>query len=251
MELSQWPADHNRFLTTSGVQSDSGYSLVTNSSRERGGLRGVMRGSQLDRSFPAVTEESSPLREAADNVMRRLARETGSSERSFNPWSPDSFDQLVASQRAQNPQERRPRPPISTPFNKGYETWSDGGASQNSSQQDGYREKLPQLSSYVERMERRVQKTHQQSSSIPAVVNYNDNDDNHKPPPPPPTGPFGPESIRSAVKRTVEEILPMNRKTQRRKSLSDTTLHSERTGTTRTTQKNISSDIQSNISSST
>ncbi|KAL6796850.1 hypothetical protein J3E68DRAFT_426395 [Trichoderma sp. SZMC 28012] len=177
-----------------------------------------------------------------------------SSERPFDPWSPDFFDQLAAPQQAQNPQERRSRPLTSmgTPFNEGHETWSGGGASQMSSQQDGYRENVPpQLSSYVERMKNRIQRTHQQSSNTPAVVNHPDNNNDDKLSPAPPPKGHHSAFLNSSTKLTAEEILPKNKNTRRRKSLSDTTLDSERTDATKTTQKNISSDIQSNISAST
>ncbi|KAH8126174.1 cohesin loading factor-domain-containing protein [Trichoderma asperelloides] len=161
----------------------------------------------------------SPLREAMDGVMQQLdrleglggTRETQSPERSFDPWSPESFDMRarpLTSVGALSPDE-------------GYETWS-GGSSQNTSQQDGNREKFydpSQLSNY-------------HSISMP------ENLDGDKPPPPPPKGqpyPRPKSSAGSTVGESVYDMIP----------------GIERTNTTKTNQTNASTGNQSNSSSST
>ncbi|KAL7954533.1 hypothetical protein V8C34DRAFT_294153 [Trichoderma compactum] len=250
VELSQWPAEPTRFLTALGVQSDLGTSSATPSSSQRDSLWEV-RGqrSQLNHSFPAVAEEeSSSLREAANNVMRQLDRETESSERSLGPRSPDSFA-LLPPQRTQKSRESLMEPQISmgTPVNVEYETWSGGGASQNLWQQDGYREKpYPQLSKYVKRMEKRTQIMHRQNSSIPAAVNFNDNDDDNDKP-----SLRSPKGHLSFAKSTAGELVSMDKRTRGRKSPYDITKGIERTNTANTTQKDTSSGNQSNISFST
>ncbi|KAK4074480.1 uncharacterized protein Triagg1_5076 [Trichoderma aggressivum f. europaeum] len=114
---------------------------------------------------------------------------------------------------------------MGTPLNEEYEGWSGGGASQNSSQQDGYR--------YVERMEKRLRGIHQQSPDISAAVNHTDDDDDDS------------VSRNSSANSTVGELVSINEDTQRRKSLSDITLDSEGADTTKTTRSIISSSTQS------
>ncbi|KAH0522396.1 hypothetical protein TsFJ059_006243 [Trichoderma semiorbis] len=210
----------------------------------------------------------SPLREAMDDVMQQLDRLEGiggreaesperALERTFDPWSPDSFDLVAPQQRQKERGERgriRPLTSIGIAFDEGYETWS-GNSSHNASQQDGHREKPydPHLSNYVERMEKQIQRMHQHSSSMPAVVNHedDDDDDDDKPPPPPPKGhPYS--RPKSSTGSTVGELVTMDKRTRGRKFPYDRAVGSiERTNTTKTTQTNASTGNQSNSSSST
>ncbi|KAH6611185.1 hypothetical protein Trco_001205 [Trichoderma cornu-damae] len=202
----------------------------------------------------------SPLREAMDGVMQQLDRlegiggnrEAESPERSFDPWSPESFDMVAPPQQQhkQRPRERfRPLTSMGISiFDEGYETWSGGSSQITSSHQDGYREKshdLPQLSNYVERMEKQIQRMHQHSASMPAA---DLNDD--KPPPPPPKGHPYPRP-KSSTGSTVGELVSMDKRARGRKSVYDMAPGIERTNTTRTTQTNASTGNQSNSSSST
>ncbi|KAL7913813.1 cohesin loading factor domain-containing protein [Trichoderma velutinum] len=232
-------ASYNSYDDTSYGSRRDGY----HTPRGGGSHRPSMEGSHMT---------PSPLREAMDDVMQQLDRLEGiggreaesperALERSFDPWSPDSFD-LVAPQQRQKARERiRPLTSIGIAFDEGYETWS-GNSSHNASQQDGHREKPydPHLSNYVERMEKQIQRMHQHSSSMPAVVNHDDDDDDDddKPPPPPPKGhPYSrPKSSAG---------------TRGRKSPYEIATGIERTNTTKTTQTNASTGNQSNSSSST
>ncbi|KAL7936711.1 cohesin loading factor domain-containing protein [Trichoderma chlorosporum] len=203
----------------------------------------------------------SPLREAMDDVMQQLdrlegigGREAESPERSFDPWSPDSFD-MVAPQQKQKARDRmRPLTSIGIAYDEGYETWS-GNSSHNASQQGGHREKPydPHLSNYVERMEKQIQRMHQHSTSMPAVVNHDDDDgddDDDKPPPPPPKGhPYS--RPKSSTGSTVGELVSPDKRTRGRKSPYEIATGIARTNTTKTTQTNASTGNQSNSSSST
>ncbi|KAL6854165.1 putative SH3-domain protein Cyk3 [Trichoderma novae-zelandiae] len=200
----------------------------------------------------------SPLRAAMDGVMQQLdrleglgGREAESPERSFDPWSPESFD-LVSPQQRQKQRERmRPLTSMGIALDEGYETWS-GTSSQNTSHQDGHRGKgqkghdLPQLSNYVERMEKQIQRMHQHSQSMPAVVDVDDD----KPPPPPPKGqPY--LRPKSSAGSTLGELVSLDKRTRGRKPAYDNAPGIERTNTTKTTQTNASTGNQSNSSSST
>ena len=115
----------------------------------------------------------SPLREAMDGVIEQLdalgmSRGTDTSEGPpLDPWSPESFD--MVSRQSRKRAQSRPHTAMGYPHpDEGYETWS-GGSSQDPSYHNGYGEKdhpLPDLNNYVDRMEKRFQKLHGQSSSV-------------------------------------------------------------------------------------
>ncbi|KEY69878.1 hypothetical protein S7711_06434 [Stachybotrys chartarum IBT 7711] len=195
----------------------------------------------------------SPLREAMDGVMEQLGQLEGlggSRKRDMespepaplDPWSPESFDMIPQqSKRSKD----RPRPLTSmgiTHSDEGYETWS-GESSQEVSYQSGHRDRdrgqeLPQLSNYVERMEKRFEKLHQHSTSTSAM--------DEQPPPPPPKG--------VATERPKSSMGPpaaQDRKLRARKSAYDIGRGVARTLTTKTNSTNASSGNQSNTSSST
>lgn len=199
----------------------------------------------------------SPLREAMDGVMEQLdeLQGLGSPERRanerepINPWSPESFDMLSSSPSRRKPQERiRPRPLTSMGIaqaDEGYETWS-GGSSQEVSYHDGARERNepPQLSNYVQRMEKEFQKMHRHSPSAP-VNNFSD-----VPPAPPPKGqPY--ERPKSSIGAAAGGPASPERKLRSRKSAYDIGQGVSRTYTTKTNSTDASSGNQSNTSSST
>ncbi|KAI3325084.1 hypothetical protein HD806DRAFT_521438 [Xylariaceae sp. AK1471] len=117
----------------------------------------------------------SPLREAMDGVIEQLdalglPRQSGSPEPSFDPWSPESFDLVHHRSRKK---ERTIRPQTSMGLahqDSGYESYG-GESSQDNTIHTGYKDghPLPQLNSYVERMETRLRKMHQHNSSIGVI----------------------------------------------------------------------------------
>ncbi|KAJ6785373.1 hypothetical protein PWT90_04534 [Aphanocladium album] len=119
----------------------------------------------------------SPLREAMDGVMEQLDELEGLGSRTgespgpeIDPWAPESFGLESRAPRAYEPDLGRPRTSMGiAQSDEGYETWSG-----ESSQVDGYKrsrpeqtQELPQLSNYVERMEKRFQKMHQHNNGMP------------------------------------------------------------------------------------
>ncbi|UKZ70276.1 uncharacterized protein TrAtP1_011268 [Trichoderma atroviride] len=227
---------------------------------QRDGYHTPRGGSSHRPSMEGSHMTPSPLREAMDGVMQQLdrleglggIRETQSPERQFDPWSPESFDMVSPPppQQRQKSRQRAARPLTSVGVlspDEGYETWS-GGSSQNTSQQDGNREKFydpSQLSNYVERMEKQISRMHQHSISMP------ENLDDDKPPPPPPKGQPYPRP-KSSAGSTVGELVSFDKKAPRgRRSVYDMIPGIERTNTTKTNQTNASTGNQSNSSSST
>lgn len=193
----------------------------------------------------------SPLREAMDGVMEQLGQleglggswDTEAPEPPLDPWAPESFDMG-------SPRTERKRPGLTRPLtsmgiahhDEGYETWS-GESSQGTSYQHGRRDQvneLPQLSNYVERMEKQFRKMHQHSASMPA----GDLDD--MPPPPPPKN----EQYDRPKTSSGESVLP-ELKLRTRKSAYEISQGVSRTYTTKTNATNASTGNQSNTSSST
>lgn len=135
----------------------------------------------------------SPLREAMDDVMEQLDAlgmgqdsEPQSPERSFDPWSPESFDMLRDRDRSPKRREQlRPQTSmgISQHSDEGYETHNGSAVSSreptfHGAYQEGKQQpKLPDLNSYVDRMERNIRNMHRQDSAVDVA------DD--APPPPP------------------------------------------------------------------
>lgn len=190
-----------------------------------------------------------------DGVMEQLGqlgglgneRQAESPEPPLDPWSPESFDMVSDRTKRRNQERARPLTSMGIAnLDEGYETWS-GDSSQDHSFQGGYREKqpqqqhdLPQLSNYVERMEKRFQKMHQHSQSMPNV-DHNDN-----PPPPPPKGqPY------ERPKSSMGEPSSPERKIRPRKSAYEIGRGVARTFTTKTNATTSSTGNQSNTSSST
>lgn len=130
----------------------------------------------------------SPLREAMDGVMEQLdalgmpaGNDNAPAETPIDPWSPECFD-MVSRQSRKRTQAPRPHTMVGYPHaDEGYETYS-GESSQDPSYQDGRRGKehpLPELSNYVDRMEKQLRQLHGPGSS--ATTEQED-----EPPPPPP-----------------------------------------------------------------
>ncbi|XWW96471.1 hypothetical protein V2A60_004445 [Cordyceps javanica] len=194
----------------------------------------------------------SPLREAMDGVMEQLDELEGLGSRSgespeveADPWAPESFGLESRAPRAYEPELGRPRTSMGiAQSDEGYETWSG-----ESSQVDGYKrgrnneaQELPQLSNYVERMEKRFQKMHQHSSSMPVV------ESDAPPPPPPPKNQHYTRPSSSAGDRPMPA-----RALQSQKSAYDMRNKDAigRTYTTKTNTTNSSSGNQSNTSYAT
>lgn len=132
----------------------------------------------------------SPLREAMDGVMEQLdalgmpaenAENADSPAQPIDPWSPECFD-MVSRQSRKRTQAPRPHTAVGFPHaDEGYETYS-GESSQDPSYHNGQRGKdqpLPELSNYVDRMEKQLRQLHGQGSSVSA-------EQEDEPPPPPP-----------------------------------------------------------------
>lgn len=198
----------------------------------------------------------SPLREAMDGVMEQLdeLQGFGSSQRidsddnPIDPWSPECFD--LVSRKSKRKAQERMRPLTSMGIahtDEGYETWS-GESSQETSYYNGTggqgqpRHQLPQLGTYVERMEKQFENLHKHSASTSAIGL----DDDEQPPPPPPKGqPF------NRPKSSMGERMEPQRKLRARKSAYDVGAGVSRTFTTKTNSTNASTSNQSQASSAT
>ncbi|KAK8038070.1 cytokinesis protein cyk3 [Apiospora phragmitis] len=129
----------------------------------------------------------SPLREAMDGVIESLsALGTKSQEGRESPEPSRSIWSHIGRGRSAEAERRARRVPQTSMGvalqDEGYETYS-GNSSQENTHYSGYGEEkkqhLPQLNTYVDRMETRLRKMHQHSSSMGAL-------DNEDMPPPPP-----------------------------------------------------------------
>ncbi|KAK9769079.1 putative SH3 domain-containing protein [Seiridium cardinale] len=186
----------------------------------------------------------SPLREAMDGVMEQLDalginRETDSPQPPLDPWSPESFDMVHHRSKRKVQTQTRPQTSMGVALqDEGYETYS-GGSSAENTYHSGHREDqqhTPQLSNYVERMETRLRKMHQHSSSMSVL------DDRHDMPPPPPPK-------KQYYDRPKSSMGENDRKTRKQKSSYDLGRQAlNRTATTKTTSTeatNSSSNTQS------
>lgn len=212
----------------------------------------------------------SPLREAMDSVMEQLDQLDGlgsswgeqpeperMEEKPLDPWAPESFDAITHKSRRRAAEPTRPLTSMGIAHqDEGYETWS-GGSSQETSYQNGSRGKkheLPELSNYVERMEKRFQNMHHHSKSTGMAADIDlDADVDDMPPPPPPKGqPY--QRPRSSAGDPVGR--PRELRTQKSayeigRSKGAASESIGRTLTTRTNTTNASSGNQSHTSSST
>ncbi|OAA40342.1 Transglutaminase-like protein [Metarhizium rileyi] len=208
----------------------------------------------------------SPLREAMDSVMEQLdqldglgSHRTGDhpqqaevEEPSLDPWAPESFDAIAHTSRRKAMEKKRPLTSMGiTHHDEGYETWS-GGSSQETSIQNGGRgqeHELPELSNYVDRMEKRFQTKHHYSKSAGIAADIDLDAEEDMPPPPPPKGqPY--QRPRSSAGE------PAGRPRQLRTQKSAYEIGRDngavgRTLTTRTNTTNASTGNQSHTSSST
>ncbi|KAK2603746.1 hypothetical protein QQS21_004031 [Conoideocrella luteorostrata] len=212
----------------------------------------------------------SPLREAMDSVMEQLDQldglgsnwgderhqEQGHNEQRLDPWAPESFDMIPQKSRRREPEHARPVTSTGLPHHdEGYETWS-GGSSQEASYQNGHRSKkqeLPELSNYVERMEKRLQNMHHHGASRAIAADIDlDADLDDMPPPPPPKGqPY------QRPKSSAGDLSGQPRQLRTQKSAYEIGRNNVvggsigRTLTTRTNTTNASTGNQSHTSSST
>lgn len=198
----------------------------------------------------------SPLREAMDGVMEQLDELQGLGgpqhkefdDKPIDPWSPECFD--LVSRKSKRRVQGTTRPLTSMGIShsdEGYETWS-GESSQEQSHYGDSREgrqepqQLPQLNTYVERMEKQFERLHKHSASTPAMSQ----DDDDEPPPPPPKG-----QLFTRPKSSMGDKAEPERKLRTRKSAYDVGGGVARTCTTKTNITNASTGNQSQVSSST
>ncbi|POS76252.1 variant SH3 domain-containing protein [Diaporthe helianthi] len=135
-----------------------------------------------------VNMTPSPLREAMDGVMEQLdalgTHEAESPEEppAFDPWSPESFDMVNQQSRRKRREATRPQTSIGMALNadSGYGTGS-GGSSREPTYHGGYQQDapLPQLGSYVERMDAQLRNMHSRNPETADEADL-------EPPPPPP-----------------------------------------------------------------
>ncbi|KAI0471921.1 hypothetical protein GGR56DRAFT_97828 [Xylariaceae sp. FL0804] len=185
----------------------------------------------------------SPLREAMDDVLDQLdalgmPHDNETAEKSFDPWSPESFD--LVHHRSRRPAQARPQTAMGVPLqDSGYESLG-GDSSQEHTMHGGYREEhqLPQLSNYVERMESRLRKMHQHSSSSGFIDN-----DMGPPPLPPLKG-----NLHNRSKSSMDDPNLGGRPLRKQKSLYEVG-RLDRTATTKTTSTNTSSGTRATNSS--
>ena len=137
----------------------------------------------------------SPLRDAMDDVMQQLDQlgmgqgeepDTPFEEqpKSFDLWSPESFD-MLGDRSPKRREQLRPQTSmgISQHVDEGYETYSGSGVSSREPTFHGahaeskHQTQPADLNSYVQRMERNVQGMQRQDSAV-------DVDDEAPPPPP-------------------------------------------------------------------
>ncbi|CAI4210406.1 unnamed protein product [Parascedosporium putredinis] len=194
----------------------------------------------------------SPLREAMDGVIDALGMSRGPEEPQapLDPWSPESFD--MVSHQTRKRAQSRPHTAMGYPHpDEGYETWS-GESSQDPSYHSGYAGKdhpLPELSSYVDRMEKSFQKLHTQGPTVPGL------DLDTPPAPPPKNTPFDrPKSSMGMAALDMKgpgPIIP-ERKLRHRKSAYEVGRDVlGRTFTTKTNSTNASSGNRSTVTTTT
>ncbi|KJK80781.1 hypothetical protein H634G_03930 [Metarhizium anisopliae BRIP 53293] len=212
----------------------------------------------------------SPLREAMDSVMEQLDQldGLGSSwdgeqvqqaevvEQPLDPWAPESFDAIAHKSRRKGSVTTRPLTSMGIAHHdEGYETWS-GGSSQETSFQNGSRgqkHELPELSNYVERMEKQFQTMHHHSKSASMAADIDLDAEEDIPPPPPPKGqPY--QRPRSSAGEPAGH--PRQLRTQKSayeigRGKGAASGNVGRTLTTRTNTTNASTGNQSHTSSST
>lgn len=198
----------------------------------------------------------SPLREAMDGVMEQLdalgrPAEAEEPPKFIDPWSPECFD-MVSQQSRKNTKVPRPHTMGGFPHaDEGYETYS-GESSQDPSYHNGQAGKdqpLPELSNYVDRMEKQLRQLHGNSSN--AAVEQED----EPPPLPRKNSPFErPKSSMGAAATDMNGPGPVipERKLKHRKSAYEVGRGVlGRTFTTKTNSTNSSSGNKSTTTNTT
>jgi len=203
----------------------------------------------------------SPLREAMDGVIEQLdalgmSREAKSPSPPLDPWSPECFD--MVSHRSRRKAMARPQTSMGISHaDSGYETFGGEDSSQEQPYQNGHRDPskpLPQLSNYVERMEREFQRMHQHQHQSSAVLT--DVEDPPAPAPPPKSpNPFDrPKSSMAMAAIDMNGHGPMipERKLRHRKSAYEVGRGMiGRTFTTKTNSTSASSGNRSTVTTTT
>ncbi|KAL5615543.1 hypothetical protein BROUX41_005587 [Berkeleyomyces rouxiae] len=194
--------------------------------------------------MPPPNLTPSPLREAMDGVMEqletlRLSRVMDGADPEAH-WSPDSLE--MVSRQSRKESNARPQTAMGlSAQDSGYETWS-AGSSQAASQNDKQpveKNPLPELSSYVERMEKSLEQMHQQNAhpdNPPASIKK--------------THTFDSVNLPTSPSKESTTSTPStpSRRIRARKSAYDIL---NRTFTTKTNVTNTSSTTQSTATTST
>lgn len=198
---------------------------------------------------PSLNGHTPPmLRDAMDDVMSSLDGmgmqddELSHNDRSepFNPWCPEAFEQL------HKPASTRPpvRPLTSLGLGAGGSNRDEFTAySSNHNSPDRYNDGPPQLSNYVQRMESRLKRMHEQNGNGKTPDELHLPDDN-PPAPPPKNSPY--------YSRPSSSMAPGRPPLRTRKSAYDIGRGVlSRTFTTKSSATNSSSGVQSNATTST
>lgn len=180
--------------------------------------------------------------EQLDALGMQPQQSRDSPEPPLDPWSPESFD-MVRHRSRRKTHKVRPQTSMGVVLqDEGYETYS-GNSSQDNTNHGGYGDEPdpPQLSNYVERMESRIRKMHQHSSSMSNM------DATGTAPPPPPKKLSHIERPKSALSLAGESDTGI----RRQKSVySGGRNFLNRTSTTKTNSTNASSGNRSTITTS-
>ncbi|XDG02202.1 hypothetical protein ABKA04_001817 [Annulohypoxylon sp. FPYF3050] len=246
------PPPH-RHVITRGNSNASHMSRASFETRRQEGYHTPRIPSPLPQSPAGDGYTPSPLREAMDGVIEQLdalgmsrSRSTESPEPpALDPWSPESFD--LVHRRSRKRAQTRPLASRSMHFeDSGYGGSFHGGSSQENTFHGSVPQEhpLPQLNTYVERMENRFRKMHHQGSNAGSM----DNDEDMGPPPPPP--PKNP--IYSRPKSSMgDRDEGGGRKFLRKQKSSYEVGLLDRTSTTKTNSTNASSGNRSTATNST
>ena len=186
----------------------------------------------------------SPLRTAMDDVMSSLAdmsvtRDTQSPEQPLNPWSPEAFDQSYINPKRTAPLRANTSLAISRPSGFDDDDGDEPVVGQ-SYLRSGIDNGPPELSNYVERMERRLSKMHKAKSQTPdSEIEY--------PPAVPPKA-----TLYDRPKSSMGSNEPQGPKLRHRKSAYEVGKSMlGRTFTTKTNSTSSSSGARSNATDST
>ena len=183
------------------------------------------------------------LRDAMDDVMSSLEdmsmtrQHEEPNESSFNPWSPEAFDEI-----ARPPQRPDPRPMSSLGLGAGGSNYSQTMQNYSSrhNSPDRYQDGPPQLETYVQRMESRLRRMNGSPER-----GHGANAGSDPPEPPPKNSPF------ARLEHTIPARGPSIRTRKSAYELGSAREPMNRTFTTKTNSTNSSSGVRSNATNMT